>query len=584
MPSRYPHQATIRNEYLCVSKVIRAMTREELDWLVDAQLAKWREQARRKRQQKAKEAERLAAKEEAENLQAEAQARSRTAQQRLEAYHGILAANLRKNLAVDWDSLLDRRGYPAFEYFDEKPDRDEIRRNLLGPEPKERFVSLPKTEEPSAFEFLLPFLRGRRLQREAEAREDYERARKKAKADFARKRDAHRGREKEVAMAYDAAVIDYSARLREAKAKYNRGRSEFLARQEAHNNAIRAFRSRYQSVTPDAVERYAQMVLEKSTYPDGLAGDPEVQFDEPSKTLIVNFWFPVPTDIPDVTEYKFVKSRKAIDAVRMKQKEFEAFYDDVIHQIALLTVHELFLADYATCAQAIIFNGWVRGTDAKTGKPFTSCILSYEASREPYLALDLAHVRPKECVRGLKGITAGPLAMLAPVKPIMDIDKDDDRFVESREVIRQLGPDDNLAAMDWEDFEHLIRELFEREFSVTGGEVRLTQASRDRGVDAIAFDPDPIRGGKFIIQAKRYNEVVPVSAVRDLYGTMIAEGATKGILVTTSHFGRDSREFAKDKPITLIDGENLVYLFKKHGWNVQIALLAKGDPRRGLGQ
>jgi restriction system protein len=63
---------------------------------------------------------------------------------------------------------------------------------------------------------------------------------------------------------------------------------------------------------------------------------------------------------------------------------------------------------------------------------------------------------------------------------------------------------------------------------------------------------------------------------------MIAEGASKGILVTTSYFGRDSREFAKDKPITLLDGENLVYLFQKHGKNVHIALLAKGDPGRGV--
>jgi restriction system protein len=123
----------------------------------------------------------------------------------------------------------------------------------------------------------------------------------------------------------------------------------------------------------------------------------------------------------------------------------------------------------------------------------------------------------------------------------------------------------------------------EKEFAQTGAEVRVTQASRDRGVDAIAFDPDPIRGGKFIIQAKRYNMVVPVSAVRDLYGTMIAEGAAKGILVTTSHYGRDSREFAKDKPITLIDGANLVHMFQKHGRHVQIEMLPKGDPRRGLG-
>ena len=126
--------------------------------------------------------------------------------------------------------------------------------------------------------------------------------------------------------------------------------------------------------------------------------------------------------------------------------------------------------------------------------------------------------------------------------------------------------------MDWEDFEHLVRELFAKEFSCEGGEVRITQASRDAGVDAVAFDPDPIRGGKFVIQAKRYNNVVPFSAVRDLYGTVIAEGAVKGILVTTSDYGNDSMEFAKGKPLTLLNGSHLVYMLQKHGHKVHIEL------------
>ncbi len=117
-----------------------------------------------------------------------------------------------------------------------------------------------------------------------------------------------------------------------------------------------------------------------------------------------------------------------------------------------------------------------------------------------------------------------------------------------------------------------MRELFDKVFGGYGSEVRVTQASRDGGVDAVAFDPDPIRGGKFVIQAKRYNRVVPVSAVRDLYGTIINEGAVKGILVTTSYYGNDSREFVKDKPITLIDGPNLAYMFQQHGYNVRIEL------------
>jgi restriction system protein len=126
--------------------------------------------------------------------------------------------------------------------------------------------------------------------------------------------------------------------------------------------------------------------------------------------------------------------------------------------------------------------------------------------------------------------------------------------------------------MDWLDFENLIRELFEKEFSKTGGEVKITQASRDGGVDAIAFDPDPIRGGKIVIQAKRYTNVVGVSAVRDLYGTVHNEGATKGILVTTSTYGPDAYDFAKGKPLTLLSGGELLSLLATHGHSAKIDL------------
>jgi len=124
--------------------------------------------------------------------------------------------------------------------------------------------------------------------------------------------------------------------------------------------------------------------------------------------------------------------------------------------------------------------------------------------------------------------------------------------------------------MDWEDFEHLIREVFELEFASNGGEVKVTQSSRDGGVDAIAFDPDPIRGGKIIIQAKCYTNTVGVSAVRDLYGTVMNEGAIKGVLVTTSDYGPDSYDFAKGKPLTLLNGGNLLSMLEKHNRKAKI--------------
>ena len=171
-------------------------------------------------------------------------------------------------------------------------------------------------------------------------------------------------------------------------------------------------------------------------------------------------------------------------------------------------------------------------------------------SKENFEAIDLRNVSAKVTFRHLKGISASSLMDLTPIAPQIKIDRHDKRFVMGQEIIDGLDESINLATMHWEDFEHLIREIFEKEFLANGGEVKVTRASSDGGVDAIAFDPDPIRGGKIVIQAKRYTNVVGVAAVRDLYGTVLNEGATKGILVTTSDYGRDSFTFAQNKPLT----------------------------------
>lgn len=44
----------------------------------------------------------------------------------------------------------------------------------------------------------------------------------------------------------------------------------------------------------------------------------------------------------------------------------------------------------------------------------------------------------------------------------------------------------------------------------------------------------------------------------------------EGILVTTSDYGKDSYEFAKDKPLTLLNGSNLLALLEKHGHQARI--------------
>jgi restriction system protein len=194
------------------------------------------------------------------------------------------------------------------------------------------------------------------------------------------------------------------------------------------------------------------------------------------------------------------------------------------------------------------------------------------APRDKFLDVDLSRVDPKACFRLLKGVGSSKLHSITAIAPICTISREDSRFIPAHDVADKLAEGFNLATMEWEEFEQLIREVFGKEFSATGGEVKITQASRDRGVDAIAFDPDPIHGGKIVIQAKRYTNTVDVSAIRDLYGTVLNEGANKGILVTTADYGPDAYQFAADKPLTLLNGANLLHLLEKHGHTARIDL------------
>lgn len=346
----------------------------------------------------------------------------------------------------------------------------------------------------------------------------------------------------------------------------------FLEKQKGKNDAIDKRKEQYHSKLPDSILDYCELVLSRSEYPDYFPQEFELDYNPETKILVVDYSLPSIDKIPSLKEVKYVQSRDQFTEVFLSESAFNKLYDSLIYQISLRTVHELYEADVINAIESIVFNGWVLSIDKATGQSVNACILSVQGNRQEFLSINLANVDPKICFKNLKGVGSSKLHSLTPVAPILNINREDKRFVSSYQVANGLDESYNLAAMDWEDFEHLIRELFEKEFAQAGGEVKITQASRDGGVDAVAFDPDPIRGGKIVIQAKRYTNTVGVSAVRDLYGTVINEGATKGILVTTSDYGPDTYEFIKGKPLTLLSGSNLLHLLEKHGHKAKIDL------------
>lgn len=363
-----------------------------------------------------------------------------------------------------------------------------------------------------------------------------------------------------------------AAEFEEAKRKWKADKAAFLEAQRLRNDEIDRRRTAYLRKQPEEIVDYCDLVLSGSVYPDSFPKSWQLEYRPENRMLLVEYSLPNANAIPRLKEVKYIQSRDEFTELFLSDAAFEKMYDGALYKLALRSIHELITSDEANAIDSIVFNGWVRAVEPATGQETNGCIMSLQVDKAEFSCINLARVDPKACFKKLKGVGSSKLAALVPVRPILQLKTEDERFVPSYSVEDTIDSTMNLAAMDWEDFEHLIREVFEREFGNDGSEVKVTRASRDGGVDAVVFDPDPLRGGKIVIQAKRYTNTVGVSAARDLYGTVVNEGANKGILVTTADYGPDAYEFAKDKPLTLLSGNNLLHLLSKHGHQARIDL------------
>lgn len=339
-------------------------------------------------------------------------------------------------------------------------------------------------------------------------------------------------------------------------------RKEFIQFELFLKRASELLKDKIVIAKENSVENFYQKLLMLSVYLILWQKEININYSPENKSLVVDYALPLIENLLVAKD----------DGKTLNDRDRNNLYSNVIYQICLRTINEVFTHDENDCIDFITFNGIVTAIDKATGKNKTAYIISLQVNKEKFAEIELANVDPKECFKYLNGVGAVELSSITPINPIRKINTTDKRFVDAYEMLDNINSGTNLAIMDWKDFENLIREVFEKEFSNNGGEVKITQASRDGGVDAIAFDPDPIKGGKIIIQAKRYTNIVGVSAVRDLYGTILNEGANSGILVTTSDYGADSYEFASDKPIKLMNGAELLGLLQKHNYNAYINL------------
>ncbi|NCC35262.1 MAG: restriction endonuclease [Chloroflexia bacterium] len=340
----------------------------------------------------------------------------------------------------------------------------------------------------------------------------------------------------------------------------------------AQHAEIEELQRAYTMGQPEAIVTYCTLALQARRSPDDFPQQVKVAYVPESKQVVIAYDLPLLDVVPDIASYKYVKANDEIVAIPRPPSQRATLYTAVLAQITLRTLYEIFTADDVGHVETVIFNGYIATIDRATGQPERPCVVTVRTSREAFSRINLAQVDPLVCLKGLHATVSKNPAERIPVRPVLEFSMVDARFVDEIDVLSGLDQRPNLMELTPTEFEALIANLFGK----MGLETRLTQASRDGGVDCVAFDPRPIFGGKVVIQAKRYKNTVGVSAVRDLFGTMQNEGASKGILVTTSGYGQAAFAFAEGKPLELLSGSHLLHLLAEHA-GIEAKIEIPGD-------
>ncbi|GFD91051.1 membrane protein [Tenacibaculum sp. KUL152] len=172
----------------------------------------------------------------------------------------------------------------------------------------------------------------------------------------------------------------------------------------------------------------------------------------------------------------------------------------------------------------------------------------------------MSHVLPSvETDNQLINMVFKALAIPAPYFAIFILFIAPFSFFNARRKAKQLDAQksiETIRQLHWRNFEELVAEAYRRQgYRVTEGGF-----GADGGIDLELRKDEEL----VLVQCKQWKaQKVGVSVVREMFGVLTASNANKVIVICSGKFTQQAIDFASDKPVTLIDGNELLSLINE---------------------
>jgi restriction system protein len=204
--------------------------------------------------------------------------------------------------------------------------------------------------------------------------------------------------------------------LAEAKASYEEECQKREANICEQNNVLDRLIADLGYGVDSAVKDYVEIVLFNSVYPETFAVEYDGRFDSSTAELNLFVKVPSPEHIPNVKQYRYVRSSDEIVPATLSQKAQKDRYSGAIHQVALRTLHEIFEADRRALIQTISLVLGTKAVNPATGKTEEIPFVGVSAGREEFIEIDLANVVPLATLQHLNAsLSKNPFGLVPAI-------------------------------------------------------------------------------------------------------------------------------------------------------------------------
>jgi hypothetical protein len=287
----------------------------------------------------------------------------------IEGCKNILKDNLAAGPMSEWAFFYNDMPYPPFVFKNPVPKYNQVAREK-GVPPKSSFSEL-----------LSPAVKKERLQKENDAKN-----------------------------AYNLMLKQYEEEKESHRAAHEKARAAYLAAQSEYNNQVDQLQLDYEKGRTAAIQSFARIVLNGINTPDQATVYFDAVYQPAEKLLVIDALLPHYFDLPRAISFQYAKGTGEIVPIKMSVQEFDAFYQDLILQIALIAMDTIFKAIPARHVQWVAFNGLVENDKIEETLDTKSCIITCKAARNDFAALDLSHSSPADNFSKLNGQLAKSLS------------------------------------------------------------------------------------------------------------------------------------------------------------------------------